>query len=252
MPHVAKGNACPEARRPGRQQDTQPYTQTNRPGLTSVVREKAPKTPSGPFIWSSWAGLNRRPHPYQGCALPPELQEHFPVLIDQLTRNQPKSMSGDNLLSHGDIPYCHQRCIVRFKARTARDKACRYKNLRHGTGRFFTTICSRQIQSGVSQGGSLSIHDRYPRPQAAETSLEIPPITPLFARASSCSHCYHARIRSNRTNRGTLPGSRENKPFHFPGKHLHELLDDLLKNYRRKPSWLCLDSPAHIDRRHLA
>ena len=26
--------------------------------------------------WSCWADLNRRPHPYQGCALPTELQQH--------------------------------------------------------------------------------------------------------------------------------------------------------------------------------
>ena len=28
------------------------------------------------FFWSCWADLNRRPHPYQGCALPTELQQH--------------------------------------------------------------------------------------------------------------------------------------------------------------------------------
>ena len=27
------------------------------------------------FQWSCWADLNRRPHPYQGCALPTELQQ---------------------------------------------------------------------------------------------------------------------------------------------------------------------------------
>ena len=27
-------------------------------------------------VWSCWADLNRRPHPYQGCALPTELQQH--------------------------------------------------------------------------------------------------------------------------------------------------------------------------------
>ncbi len=30
---------------------------------------------SGKF-WSCWADSNRRPHPYQGCALPTELQQH--------------------------------------------------------------------------------------------------------------------------------------------------------------------------------
>ena len=28
------------------------------------------------FSWSCWADSNRRPHPYQGCALPTELQQH--------------------------------------------------------------------------------------------------------------------------------------------------------------------------------
>ena len=28
------------------------------------------------FFWSCWADSNRRPHPYQGCALPTELQQH--------------------------------------------------------------------------------------------------------------------------------------------------------------------------------
>ena len=28
--------------------------------------------------WSCWADLNRRPHPYQGCALPTELHQHLP------------------------------------------------------------------------------------------------------------------------------------------------------------------------------
>ena len=27
--------------------------------------------------WSCWADSNRRPHPYQGCALPTELQQHM-------------------------------------------------------------------------------------------------------------------------------------------------------------------------------
>ena len=28
-------------------------------------------------LWSCWADLNRRPHPYQGCALPTELQQRM-------------------------------------------------------------------------------------------------------------------------------------------------------------------------------
>ena len=30
-----------------------------------------------PLFWSCWADSNCRPHPYQGCALPPELQQHW-------------------------------------------------------------------------------------------------------------------------------------------------------------------------------
>ena len=29
------------------------------------------------FLWSCWADSNCRPHPYQGCALPTELQQHM-------------------------------------------------------------------------------------------------------------------------------------------------------------------------------
>ena len=29
------------------------------------------------FFWSCWADSNCRPHPYQGCALPTELQQHM-------------------------------------------------------------------------------------------------------------------------------------------------------------------------------
>ena len=29
------------------------------------------------FLWSCWADSNCRPHPYQGCALPTELQQQM-------------------------------------------------------------------------------------------------------------------------------------------------------------------------------
>ena len=38
--------------------------------------KKAPKTEVFDAFWSCWADSNRRPHPYQGCALPTELQQH--------------------------------------------------------------------------------------------------------------------------------------------------------------------------------
>ena len=42
------------------------------------VKQKAPKPLSfDAECWSCWADLNRRPHPYQGCALPTELQQHM-------------------------------------------------------------------------------------------------------------------------------------------------------------------------------
>jgi hypothetical protein len=39
--------------------------------------KKAPKTEVFDAFWSCWADSNRRPHPYQGCALPTELQQHM-------------------------------------------------------------------------------------------------------------------------------------------------------------------------------
>ena len=37
--------------------------------------KKAPKTEVFDAFWSCWADSNCRPHPYQGCALPTELQQ---------------------------------------------------------------------------------------------------------------------------------------------------------------------------------
>ena len=40
------------------------------------TKEKTPKPLSlDANSWSCWADSNRRPHPYQGCALPTELQQ---------------------------------------------------------------------------------------------------------------------------------------------------------------------------------
>ena len=42
-----------------------------------LCNKKAPKTEVFDAFWSCWADSNRRPHPYQGCALPTELQQHI-------------------------------------------------------------------------------------------------------------------------------------------------------------------------------
>ena len=51
----------------------------NRIGSKSCRNQK--KTPEirrfQVLFWSCWADSNRRPHPYQGCALPTELQQHM-------------------------------------------------------------------------------------------------------------------------------------------------------------------------------
>ena len=39
--------------------------------------KKAPKTEVFDAFWSCWADSNCRPHPYQGCALPTELQQQM-------------------------------------------------------------------------------------------------------------------------------------------------------------------------------
>ena len=39
--------------------------------------KKASKTEVFDAFWSCWADSNCRPHPYQGCALPTELQQHI-------------------------------------------------------------------------------------------------------------------------------------------------------------------------------
>ena len=40
-------------------------------------QKKTPETVGFQVLfWSCWADSNRRPHPYQGCALPTELQQH--------------------------------------------------------------------------------------------------------------------------------------------------------------------------------
>ena len=43
----------------------------------SFYNKKTPKTKVFDAFWSCWADSNRRPHPYQGCALPTELQQHM-------------------------------------------------------------------------------------------------------------------------------------------------------------------------------
>ena len=45
--------------------------------LVSFSNKKTPKTEVFDAFWSCWADSNRRPHPYQGCALPTELQQHM-------------------------------------------------------------------------------------------------------------------------------------------------------------------------------
>ena len=45
-------------------------------GLGEKVKTRYPLRDNG-FQWSCWADLNRRPHPYQGCALPTELQQQM-------------------------------------------------------------------------------------------------------------------------------------------------------------------------------
>ena len=44
---------------------------------TALEKQRKPAIPCGTTgFWSCWADSNRRPHPYQGCALPTELQQH--------------------------------------------------------------------------------------------------------------------------------------------------------------------------------
>ena len=44
---------------------------------TTICNKKSPKTEVFEDFWSCWADLNRRHHPYQGCALPTELQQRM-------------------------------------------------------------------------------------------------------------------------------------------------------------------------------
>ena len=43
----------------------------------SKSKEKVLHSRENKTLWSCWADSNRRPHPYQGCALPTELQQHM-------------------------------------------------------------------------------------------------------------------------------------------------------------------------------
>ena len=47
--------------------------------LTTHAKRKKPQNHCGfkVFPWSCWADSNCRPHPYQGCALPTELQQQM-------------------------------------------------------------------------------------------------------------------------------------------------------------------------------
>ncbi len=52
------------------------HTLTHRLNLLKS-KEKALFSRENRTFWSCWADSNRRPHPYQGCALPTELQQHM-------------------------------------------------------------------------------------------------------------------------------------------------------------------------------
>ena len=41
------------------------------------IRNKLPRRKARELVWSCWADSNCRPHPYQGCALPTELQQQM-------------------------------------------------------------------------------------------------------------------------------------------------------------------------------
>ena len=43
---------------------------------TSGAKSKSPSKMLGDLLWSHDRGLNPRPHPYHGCALPTELSRH--------------------------------------------------------------------------------------------------------------------------------------------------------------------------------
>ncbi len=46
------------------------------------------------FIWSCWADSNRRPHPYQGCALPTELQQRSDRIPCNFTEKKVATQNG--------------------------------------------------------------------------------------------------------------------------------------------------------------
>ena len=52
---------------------TRPLTHESNPPKS---KEKVLFSRENRTFWSCWADSNRRPHPYQGCALPTELQQH--------------------------------------------------------------------------------------------------------------------------------------------------------------------------------
>ncbi len=53
---------------------TRPLTHESNPPKS---KEKVLFSLENRTFWSCWADSNRRPHPYQGCALPTELQQHI-------------------------------------------------------------------------------------------------------------------------------------------------------------------------------
>ena len=48
--------------------------------IKGKAKTRSPLRDNG-FHWSCWADSNRRPHPYQGCALPTELQQHIYLFL---------------------------------------------------------------------------------------------------------------------------------------------------------------------------
>ena len=68
--------------------------------LEEKVKTRYPLRDNG-FLWSCYPDLNWGPHPYQGCALPTELQQHVCGLR--------RSMQKGRRLVAGNSPTIHNR-----------------------------------------------------------------------------------------------------------------------------------------------
>ncbi len=197
-----------------------------------MARERKGELALALSIWSSWTDLNRRPHPYQGCALPlsyMSLTFSILTMLERAAGIEPASSAWKAEV----LPLNYARLPTLSAA--MKTHHCN-PNLVEGEG-FEPSKLSRQIYS------LLPLATREPLQMAAHLITAAPIVKPLFyqclssagdaiapspfasERGALCQSCMEnaspARIFSRATGTGTrgAPAIRPARSAAVSGKH---------------------------------